>query len=185
MDRTQFWLSDCIFHYSFEMTTRIWVGRVFVGGLMSSISAGTFANMEERIRWMSWIWEGVWMRSGVELFDSCEEISEWSSVCVMSGVNSLQACVCHFLCFQLWSRGYLWWICVLLRPQYCICCYALLFDRCDLIQRSLFPLMGPRVVVMLPIIPLVLIIVPLLLVFLSLSFLIHCHCHPSSSLSSS
>ena len=35
------------------------------------------------------------MRSGVELFDSCEEISEWSSVCVMSGVDSIQACVCH------------------------------------------------------------------------------------------
>ena len=58
------------------MTVRSWVGRMFVGGLKSSISVGVFANME------LW-WEGDEWRvdENVEWYglrDSCEKIHEWS-----------------------------------------------------------------------------------------------------------
>ena len=94
-------------HNSFEMTIRIWVGRVFVGGLMSSISVGVFANME------LW-WEGdEWsVDENVEwfgLFDSCEN-HEWSWLSWWS-----ESVVFVILLFAT----------MILRPQYCMSVYLL------------------------------------------------------------
>ena len=88
------------------MTIGIWVGRVFVGGLMSSISVGVFANME------LW-WEGdEWsVDENVEWFglrDSCEKIHEWSwlfwwsesVVFVLTSVcnNDIEASLLYVVC---------------------------------------------------------------------------------------
>ena len=85
-------------HNSFEMTIRIWVGRVFVGGLMSSISVGVFANME------LW-WEGdEWsMDENVEWFGLLDRVRRSTS-----GVDCFDGVRVLYLpssCLQQWYWG--------------------------------------------------------------------------------
>ena len=120
-----------------------------------------------------------WMRANEAewgLLDSCEEIQVWSSAGVMSGFDSIQACVCHPLCFQLWSGFFYGSVCYWGLNSY----YALLFDQCDWYDSSTTQSITPNgskrsrnVINHSPVV----IVVPLLLVFLSLSFLIRCQCH--------
>ena len=127
------------------MTIRIWVGRVFVGGLMSSISVGVFANME------LW-WEGdEWsVDENVEWFgllDSCEKIHEWS--------------------WWVWSESDVYVILLfatmILRPHYCMSCVFAVYSVND-VQVKWVINKNPRevvlIVLIIPIVELVALIIP-------------------------
>ena len=79
------------------MTIRIWVGRVFVGGLMSSISVGVFANTE------LW-WEGDEWRvdENVEWFGLHDRVRRSMSGADECGVRVL--CLSSS-CLQQWYWG--------------------------------------------------------------------------------
>ena len=134
-------------HNTFELTVRIWVGRVFVGGLMSSISVGALANME------LW-WEGTEWRvdENVEWFglrDSCEKIHEWSWLFWWS-----ESVVYVILLFAT----------MLLRPHYCMSCVFAVYSVND-VQVKWVINKNPRevvlIVLIIPIVELVALIIPL------------------------
>ena len=125
------------------MTIRIWVGRVFVGGLMSSISVGVFANME------LW-WEGDEWRvdENVEWFgllDSCEKIHEWS------WWVEWECCVCHPpVCNNDIEASVLYVV--------CICCLFGQWCSSEVINKN--PREVVLIVLIIPIVELVALIIP-------------------------